>query len=981
MSKISNKKEERKTKSYGNLIEYFYLFGIEPDSINVDRFNDKDQIYLKKGYLSAELLSKFPPNEKADINVDIKIIKTHCFPNGYTLVQKNSNPVEEYFYFSLDNMLGKDTTDKCLNFCCVLFYEPIAKYVKIKSIKNPQHKKKLQKKEIQLDRFFAPKALCLSSFLSFPNEFKILLGKLINYVKSDKNTIPIEKIIENMIYGIPIPPRVHFYIHCKKGNSLFPKQDFEMNFRLSDLNQCPIKSFKYQSIFNFNIDDIIEIYKSLFLEVPILFFCGKPELLTNIYESFMTLMQPFEYQGPHCAILPDLNAGIIEMSKTFCLGINQEWIVPGNKEKKTYFQKLNLNIINKKILICDADNHKIYKYYNYNPVQHIINFRDLGNYSAPEGVDPLLCRSEDINHDCFNNWNEYLLPDHYTKKLKKSLKSYMDKNKMSYTEYSSKTNKEIGEQIFYYYLASIFQSYNDFLYTSKEDVKRICFQFLTKDLDNINIESVYKVKDFINVNNKDVAFYTKFFETNIFKEFLRKKYLFRDCDKYEILCFDETISSKRNKKLFSKKIKTEFKDCKYMKMTKTYNIKQTKDFDKDEYKYIEAHNDALLKYYQQYNNNKISYLIFPKFLYDNTFFDKSYQTTLYYENELYYIVDDSLKIYQKMKDSNIFSIYSNINFVNLFLFDINEFRTPEENENALYLLWLNIFCLTLHYCEEREKQFRYEEMMDLLVLVTLEKRRIINLIVSTLGKYGDEKMMIRFFENLKNFSYSSYCCLTSKFYNEKKIVSDLKKMNIANTRLSINYYRDSKVGINIFDIINNNSVKNLKPRTFELNTSPSNNPKDNSNQPTKEIVLFDDIVECNHCLKKIEIGELTINFKNMSKDPQLKCPECKQLFTPKVHIKFGDTVEKITLYGVYYLYNLSNELVKNYGSKMNMDDLRSKYKDFFWNCIWYFRLKGLSFDMMLKYKFINYYSVVNDNKNTQNKKRSFIGLEFQRQNA
>jgi hypothetical protein len=37
--------------------------------------------------------------------------------------------------------------------------------------------------------------------------------------------------------------------------------------------------------------------------------------------------------------------------------------------------------------------------------------------------------------------------------------------------------------------------------------------------------------------------------------------------------------------------------------------------------------------------------------------------------------------------------------------------------------------------------------------------------------------------------------------------------------------------------------------------------------------------------------------------------------------------------------------------------------------------------MMLKYKFINYYSVVNDNKNTQNKKRSFIGLEFQRQNA
>ena len=753
MSRMS-KKEERKTKSYGKLIEYFYLFGIEPDIINVDRFNDKEQIYLKRGYLSPDLLSKFPPNEKSDINVDVKIIKSHCFPNGYTLVQKNSCPVEEFFYFSLDNMVGKDTNDKSLNFCCALFYEPIPKYLKIKRMKNPQNKKKLQKKEIQLDKYFAPKALCVSSFLSFPSEFKFLLSKLINYVKADKITYPIEKIIENMVYGIPKPPKVHFYIHCKKVNGFFPKQDFELDFRLSELNQCSLNSFKFQSIFNFNLDDIMDIYKSLFLEVPVLFFCVKKELLTNIFESFMTLMHPFEFQGPHCAILPDMNAGIIEMSKTFCFGINQEWVVPGNKEKKTYFQKLNLNIINKKILICDIDNHKIYKYYNCNPVQHIINFKDLGVYSVPEGGDPLLCKSKDINHDCFNNWNEYFLPEHYTKKFKKKLKSYMERNKlMNYIEYSEKTNKEIGEQIFYYYLASIFQLYNDFVYTTQEDVKRICFQFLTKDLNDINIESIFNVKGFISVNNKDVPFYTKFFETNVFKEFLRRKYLFKDCDKYEILCFDETISLKRNRKLFAKKIKTEFKDCKYIKMTKAYNVKQTRDFDKDEYKYIESHNDALIKYYQQYKDNTLSYLIFPKFLYDNNFFDKIFQTNLYFENELFYIVDDSLKVYKKMEESNIFSLYSSANFVNLYLFDINTFSAPDENENALYLLWLTIFCLTLHYCEEKEKQYRYEEMMDLLALVTLEKRSIINLIVSALGKHGDDKMMIRFFENLMNFSY------------------------------------------------------------------------------------------------------------------------------------------------------------------------------------------------------------------------------------
>ena len=68
---------------------------------------------------------------------------------------------------------------------------------------------------------------------------------------------------------------------------------------------------------NFYVDDIIDIYKSVLLYVTVLFFCEKKELLTNIFESFMQLMRPFEFQDPHCSILPDMNAGIIEMSKTF----------------------------------------------------------------------------------------------------------------------------------------------------------------------------------------------------------------------------------------------------------------------------------------------------------------------------------------------------------------------------------------------------------------------------------------------------------------------------------------------------------------------------------------------------------------------------------------------------------------------------------------------------------------------------------------
>ena len=977
-------KDEKKPKEIKNLIEYFYLFGVEPEAINFNRF-DKKQEFLKKDFVNPELLSIFPPNDKSERYIDSKIIKSHCFPNGYSLIIKNGVPVEEYFYFRLENILSTDSQDKYINFACVLFYEPLVKYAKIKHLKNKGKEISIKKKNIRqdypIDNIYAPKVLCISSFLNFPNEFKLLLGKLINYSKSEKITYPIEKIIENMIYGIPRPQRAFFDIHCKKSIGFFPKQDFELDFRLPELNQYYGNSFKFQSIFNFSIDDIVDIYKSILLEVPILFFSGKKEILTNIVESFITLISPFEYQNPHISILPDINAGIIEMAKSFIFGINHEWITPGNKDKnkKTYFQKFNLNIINKKILICDVDNHKIYKYFNSNPTQHIINFNDLGVYN-PEIVDPLLSRSKEVNSDCFNNWNEYTLPEHYTKKLKKKLKTYIEKNNnMTTIEYNAKTNKEIGEQTFYYYLASIFQNYIDFIYQTKEEVTNICSELLSKELKDINIETLFNVKGFINVNNKDNTFYVKFFETNIFKDFLKRKYLFRDSDKYSILYFDEIISLKRNKKLFSKKIKTNFLDCKFLKHTKSYIVKQTKDFDKDEYKFIENHKEEMLKYYQQYKKNGLFYIIFPKFLYDNSFFEKKFETALYYDNELHYMVEDSNKALNKLQEINPFSLY-NSNFANLFLFDESSFTAPNEVQNSLYLLWLNVFCLTLHYCDEKEKEYRFEEMIENLSEVTIDRNRIIQLITSTLSKYGDDKIMIRFFEKLNDFNYSNYSYLTRKFVAEQKKVSDLKKMNIANTRFSINFYRDSNPEINLVDIMNNNANKTLKPRTFDTNTAPSSNPKDNANQPIKETIIFDDCLKCDKCKKISEIGNVTIEIKQTTKEGKLRCPECKQFFLPKVEIEYDKKKDNITLYGVYYLYSLSNQLVKIYGNKMELDELRNKYKDFFWNCIWHFGLNGLSYDMMLKYKFINYYSIGKTNKNGAQKK-NFTNLEFQRQNV
>ena len=92
--------------------------------------------------------------------------------------------------------------------------------------------------------------------------------------------------------------------------------------------------------------------------------------------------------------------------------------------------------------------------------------------------------------------------------------------------------------------------------------------------------------------------------------------------------------------------------------------------------------------------------------------------------------------------------------------------------------------------------------------------------------------------------------------------------------------------------------------------------------------------------------------------------QCNKYLTNKITIKVNGKYYKITLYEPYYLYRIiSTEILQNYGNKISLDELRIKYKDFYWNCIWYFGSQGLSYDMLLKYK---------DEKNQKEKNKKII---------
>ena len=1012
----SDKKEERKNSimsdnsikiaesinSCDTFIEYFYIFGAKETTVRTEKFY-QNSLYTKPGYLTMQLLSKFPPYEKPNSNMDENVILNHCFPTGYNLLisQPNQYPKHECFHFNLDNLNSLNNEDKKIYFTCLLFYEPLSTYydlfLRVKKLNKFTFNKikPLTKEQKELmGKYFVPKVIVFSSFVPFPNEEKYLLGKLLAYAsgltKGIQNNIviPIEKVIEKLVLGIPMPPKGKFFVTYKNNNCIIPNVEKDYEIKQRELNQYNYYSYKMHLIFFFKTDDIAEIIKCLLSEVPILFFSQSKERLTNIFETFLFLLRPFEYQYPHVSILPDINAGIIEMAKTFAFGINYEWVEPDNKEGKiNYFEKLNLNVFNKLIKIVDIDNRKITKYYIQNQSQRIINFNDLGENIKD---DSIFIPSKEINHDALNDSDKYELPMHYLTKFKKRLNEFLENNKIKSSDCNMALNRKIGEDHFFNFFVSVFQNYNKYLFNTEIETKKICKEILeSNNYDNIPVENLCKISQFLKeFKVGDDQFINVFLQTKIFKKFLIRKYLNNEVDKFIFLYFDETILSKKSRSFFSRKAKTEFLESKILQATQSYDVDTTKNFNQEEYSYISEHQENLVLYNQRFNGTLFRYYLFPKLIYDNKYFQKYYMPQKFFDKALYQQMKEYHKAIETLEQPKYFKIY-NGEISQRHLYDSKNYLAKNEIMNDVILLWLRIFCLTFYYCEQKEKIVRFVEMLQNIKKAFYIRNDILSLILITIKKYGDEPMTIKIFQIIKNFNYSQFAHMSNKlFYSSLVDTPPLKELSIANQKININYYKDKEEVPKTFEL--NIKKFNLKRRTFW---------NDGMENKSEKIKFTNPI--CPKCNKSNNLKLLMKNYDKMKKTKYLNCLLCEQEVNmiTKIIIGdkiFGEEILEINIYNPYFLYNnISSQLIKLYGTKIDLNELRNNYKDFFWNCILNFKIAGLSCDMMLKYNKLykikleedkneendNKKGKINKDKNNkdnpkENKKKKFVDLKI-----
>ena len=634
---LGNKNEHYVSSHRFNLFQQFFIIGLDPKVIY--NINEIDLLSFPSQYLEPKVISKYPNTSLPYLCIPDYVVASHCFPNGLEdkiiKNEKKEKLKEEFFIFSIENHGYEDKESslrtKKVYYTCYVFYEDIEDYRECINLK-----KNIKDKNVELNKnYFIPKAICISSFLPLYKEATTILKNLKQYTdkysykkccknindnknENYKNLIPIEKIIEGLIFNIPSLPRAKYTLRIvndtfgisnketekietkkiqnkKNPNDKIIKEEpnisKEVLFKVSPVNKLPLPLIDFsQLMYFFQIDDIFEIIKWIILEVPILFFCENLKDLTYTIEGLVSLIYPFEYSYPVISILPEINYPFISIMKHFIFGIN-------HKYTKDIFIQKKINIQNQNLLIVV----KIEKRFD-----EIINFREKDKLNN----SPIIVLKSDKNRPILkldqlnsyyneNNQQEIkkieqgnakkqkiTLPTHYKEKYKKKFMDNVDfkvkeicysqkKKKLNKDEYNKLISNELCETMFNFFI-NILLHYQQYCFklqkkTNKGEkvVDRNSFykNYEKDDVieqkyneNKIELNDIFKTNDYLNsIPQLDKFFYSHFLSTKLFYNFMMKKiFPVSVQDKLDILFFDEKINEKQAKDSGNKKFVSQF---------------------------------------------------------------------------------------------------------------------------------------------------------------------------------------------------------------------------------------------------------------------------------------------------------------------------------------------------------------------------------------------------------------------------------------
>ena len=955
-----------------NFIDYFLVVGVDPEIYKNEWLYNCDIDELNKNYkeqLEPKIISSFPPFEKHTISFDDSILM-HCFPNGYEIVKRPIPPKPIVFSFILDNnYFNLNYPQKYLT--CLICYENISQYKLLyEQSKHLSNENGSEKFDINSKNSFArvldslkypdiyiPKCLLLMSLTPYFGEYEKIITEIYNYSlgiihnneseKEMKNNQvrpsierqmikkmmgikkdiyePIDKIIENLLIELPIPPRGFSTLEYTLNNE-------KRLIKQTKMNELPIININLKRLFvDFDVKDIILIYNYLFLEGRILFFSENIEILNIYIYGFLALLYPFQYQYQIVTILPEKNFEIMESITPFIAGINLKY-------ESDFFDKRGFSLSDA-ILVVDIDNCSY----------------EICNETTKMPEFPLKTKNL-LEKGLYTLVNNHLKEEIRIKKTKINDKANNEQNDILKASISSISSiRAFRSDLKKNDINNFFQSYNDdplsnfnIDYNFNTEVNEMFFnfnaylllnysKFLNRDFYNYNVmpclEILFKVKNYLNdIPKLDKSFYEKFIsETQIFGDFLFLRMIPKNTkEKIRILLFDEKINQ-NSVKYFSKPPPPIFTNSKEYEFTDKFEIQKPRKLTENEIKYYTNHKNALLSYgivvTEDKKSNKLKFLypVFPK-LTTKLFFHENFHDYFCPNNWNESIEGANEDLISKSHLGGV-SIRQN------------------DMKNYIYLCWMQMWAMTFWYCDKIEQNYRFQKLLEVLNKTSCYEMEIFNLLFEALSKYAVNDNMV-----LKLYAVLLKMHLNPSLKVHKIVMDIIEKKNLEgnfNEKLKILLDKEEN---KIYNKIG------FRKRVFR--------PKYYTNILTEDIVFYA-FDTCIICQNPINLEDISKDFNSMSRELEwTQCPKCKNPILPKILIQFGKEINKtgqmerntcnfenVVLFSPYGLKNnYSSTLLKTFGIELDLDTFILKFGGIFWDSLWYFKLNNLEYDFMIPYE-------------------------------
>ena len=404
-------------------------------------------------------------------------------------------------------------------------------------------------------------------------------------------------------------------------------------------------------------------------------------------------------------------------------------------------------------------------------------------------------------------------------------------------------------------------------------------------------------------------------------------------EKIRILKFDEKINENSNNSRFSKVATSGvFTNTKEYEWVNTSAILKPRTLSKHEIDFykVKKHRKKLLtygveiKYDKDTNKTYFNYPIFPKltnllFLADNI---KEYFPPQNFNEELDVINDDIIS-------------KSHLADVSIRLDDMKKY---------IYLCWIQLWALTFWYCEEKEKNYRFQELIEIIEKSSCYEMEIFNLLFEVLSKYGKDTMILKLYD-----------VLLKKKLNPSFKVHNIVMKIMEGKKMEGNFAENLKKIIENEEKITYNK-NNFSRRTFRSKYYPN---------ILTENIKFYAFDSCIMCQKDINLELISKNLKDMKRDLNWTVcpnPECGENLLPKLTVQFGEEINKtgemkkntciienVVLFSPYILKNNYKMFFKKNEMRIDVDRFMMNYSTIFWDSLWYFKLNNLEYDFMQPY--------------------------------